>query len=667
MNKAEAKKRIEQLHELTQHHADLYYNKDTPEISDETYDSLIQELFLLEKKYPEYKKTESLTGVVGGRVIEKFEKIPHKYQQWSYDNIFDYDELCKWEEKIKRFISKNTSLQSESLEYVCELKIDGLKIIVEYNNGVFVQAATRGDGKVGEDISHNIEVMKSIPTKLTKPVDGIFVGEAWLSKKEFERINTNREKNNQSLFANPRNAAAGTLRQLDSSIAAERNLNAFFYDINEISGISQPETQEEQLQLLESLGFAVDSHYKVCKSVDEVQTYYNVWSQQKNSQDFAVDGVVIKINSKNIHEVLGYTSKSPRFGVAYKLPAEEKTTIVEDIDIQIGRTGALTPVAHLKPVLIDGSMVSRATLHNQDEIDRLDVRVGDTVVVKKAGDIIPEIVRVIYDLRTGKEKKFNIESYAKKQGWKIHKERVGKEESAAWYISNEDNKEIQIQRLIHFISKKGLNIVGLGRENIRTFFKAGIVREYRDIFTMSAEQILPLEGFKEKSVFKLLDSIESSRNVPMSKFLFALGIRHVGEETAILLAQKYKTLSNLSQATFADLESIEGIGEVVAQSIVEYFDTNDISYLVQELVITNNQKQKNGSLSGKTFVVTGTLPNLSRDEAKNMIREAGGKVVSSVSQNTDFLLAGEKAGSKLGKAKDFGVVVINEETFKTLL
>ena len=667
MNKADSKKRIGQLHDILEYHADLYYNQDSPEISDETYDSLVRELFLLEEKYPEYKKETSLTNIVGGRVIEKFKKIKHKHQQWSYDNIFDYDELCKWEDKIRRFISKDTSLQIEPLEYVCELKIDGLKIIVEYHDGVFVSAATRGDGKFGEDISHNIEVMKSIPKKLSQPVNGIFVGEAWLSKKEFERINKEREKRNQNLFANPRNAAAGTLRQLDSSIAAERNLNAFFYDINEIAGLGDPQTQSTQLELLSSLGFDVDSNYRLCESVEDIQKYYEEWSRKKNSQDFNVDGIVIKINSKKIHKALGYTAKAPRFGVAYKLPAEEKTTVVEDIDIQVGRTGALTPVAHLKPVVVDGSVVSRATLHNQGEIDRLDLHIGDTVVVKKAGDIIPEIVRVLLELRNGTEKKFSIENYARKQGWSIHKEPVGKEKSAAWYISNKDNEEIQIQRLIHFVSKKGLDIVGFGKEYIRTFFRQGIVRDYVDIFTLKPGQILPLEGFKEKSVSKLLSSIEKSKTVSMSKLLFALGIRHVGEETAIVLSQKYKTLSELSQATFDDLETIDGVGGVVAQSVVEYFDENNLSELLCFLTVFNDSQKAKGNLFGKTFVVTGTLPTLARDEVKEMIRMAGGRVSSSVSRQTDFLLAGEKAGSKFASAQELGVKIITEDEFKKLL
>ena len=492
MNKAEIEKRMNKLYDLVRYHADLYYTKDTPEISDESYDSLLEELRLLEEKHPEYKQNNSPTSQVFGEVIESFQKVKHKYKQWSYDNIFDYQDLIAWEEKVKRFISKEEGLENEKLEYVAELKIDGLKIIVEYRDGFLIQALTRGDGEVGEDITHNVKTIESIPHKLTKQISGIFVGEAWLSKKQFEKINKQREKNNEPLFANPRNAAAGTLRQLDSSIARERKLDSFFYDINETEGIENTDTQMNQLQLLRELGFQTESHTKLCRTKDDIQEFYLTWSSQKQSQEFNIDGIVIKINSKKIHQGLGYTAKAPRFGVAYKLPAEEKTTIVEDVDVQIGRTGALTPVAHLKPVFIDGSMVSRATLHNQDEIDRLDVRIGDTVVVKKAGDIIPEISRVLSELRTGKEKKFNIESFAKQRGWNIHKEKTGKEESSAWYLSSQDNDEVQIQKIIHFFSKKGFNIVGFGKEYVRTFYQEGLITSMEDIFTQQADDILNL-------------------------------------------------------------------------------------------------------------------------------------------------------------------------------
>lgn len=672
MSSGEIKKRMEKLYEIVRYHRDLYHTKDTPEISDEAYDSLINELQKLEIKYPELKEKNSPTEQVGGEVIAAFQKVPHKYRQWSYDNIFDYDDLVAWEQKIQRFISKEESLKNEKLEYVAELKIDGLKIIVEYKDGVFFRAVTRGDGEIGEDISHNVKTIESIPKKLPKKISGIFVGEAWLSKQQFQKINQEREKNNEPIFANPRNAAAGTLRQLDSGVAKKRKLDSFFYDINEIYGVSIPKTQIDQLSLLKELGFEVESHSKLCKTKEDIQNFYTTWSKKKHSQQFNIDGIVIKINSKKIHDVLGYTGKAPRFGVAYKLPAEEKTTIVEDIDVQIGRTGALTPVAHLKPVQIDGSMVSRATLHNQDEIDRLDIRIGDTVVIKKAGDIIPEVSRVLADLRNGKEKKFSIEQFAQKKGWEIYKEKTGKDlprqagDSAAWYISAEGNDEIQIQKIIHFVSKKGLNIVGFGREYVRTFYQENLIRTIEDVFSLREEELLKLSGFKQKSVTNLLKAIEESKQVPLSKFLFSLGIRHVGEETAVLLSKHFGNLQKISTASFDELTAVDGIGDIVAQSIVEYFDTTDLSGVLSHLVLTkdttNSQK-----LEGKTIVVTGTLQNMSRDEIKETIRRHGGAVASSVSKNTDFVVVGENAGSKKDEAEALGIKILSEDEFQKLI
>lgn len=666
MNKAQAQKRIEALRGVVNKHRELYHTHDAPEISDEAYDALVVELASLEQEFPEFAHDASPSQAVGGEVIESFQKVPHKYRQWSFDNVFNFDELEKWHERLERLLAKE-DIETD-LEYCCELKIDGLKIIVEYVDGFFASAATRGDGVVGEDITHNVRTIASIPEKLSQHVSGIFVGEAWLSKKEFDRINAAREQDGLPLFANPRNAAAGTLRQLDSRIAAERNLQTFMYDINEIFGVEAPATQTEQLELLNTLGFTVDSHFVHAKNLQDIEAYYQKWADKKASQDFNIDGVVVKVNDISLHDVLGYTSKSPRFGVAYKLPAEEATTVVEDIDVQIGRTGALTPVAHLRPVLIDGSMVSRATLHNQDEIDRLDVRIGDTVIVKKAGDIIPEIVSVVADLRDGNEKKFDIVSFAKKKGWGIHREQVGKEESAAWYIDQHDHEEVLIQRLIHFVSKKGMNIVGFGEQIVRKFFEEGLITGYADIFHLQADDILKLEGFKEKSVDNLLAAIEQAKQVTLQKFLFALGIRHAGEETCVLLANTFGSLAAVSDATFEDLVRIDGVGDVVAQSIVEYFDEH--ASLVQELdqILSIEQVSREGNVfTGKTFVLTGTLPTLSRDEAKDMIRAQGGSVASSVSKKTDFVLAGEKSGSKYNKAQELGVDIIDEEQFKSMI
>lgn len=666
MSNAEIKKRMKNLYTLIRYHADLYHTNDTPQISDEAYDSLVVELQRLESQYPQFKEINSPTEKIGGGVISAFQKVKHKYKQWSYDNIFDYGDLGNWEEKIKRFIKKDKALNTEPLEYVAELKIDGLKIIVEYRDGVLIQALTRGDGETGEDITHNVRTIESIPYRLSKSISGIFVGEAWLSKKQFNIINQEREKHSEPLFANPRNAAAGTLRQLDSSVARKRKLNSFFYEIQEIEHVSYPTTELNQLELLKSVGFQIESHSKLCKTIHEVQEFYTYWSQYKTNQEFNIDGIVIKINSKKIQRSLGYTAKSPRFGVAYKLPAEEKTTLVEDIDVQIGRTGTLTPVAHLKPVFVDGSMVSRATLHNQDEIDRLDIRIGDTVIIKKAGDIIPEVTQVLFELRTGKEKRFNIQGFAKKKGWNIHKEQVGKNISAAWYISAQDNDEIQIQKIIHFISKKGLNIFGFGKEYVRSFYTYGIIKHMADIFLLTQEDIINLPGFKEKSVINLLTAIEKSKRVSLSRFLFALGIRHVGEETAIILAKHFKDITSLSMASFDELLEINGIGEVVAQSIVEYFDATDISSILQHVSLYN-EKESSQIFEGKNIVITGTFDTFDRETAKKLVRDNGGLVSASVSKKTSFVLVGKNPGSKKSDAEQLHIPLMTELEFKELL
>jgi len=670
MNEKNAEKRMTQLYRLVEDYSDLYHKQDSPKISDEAYDSLVQELQTLEGQFPQFKKEHSITSRVGARVIESFEKVVHKYRQWSYDNVFDFQELKKWEDRILKLLQKKTpSFSRDDLQYVSELKIDGLKVIVEYQEGLLFRASTRGDGRVGEDVTHNVETIASVPKKLTQKISGIFIGEVWMAKQEFERINKEREKNKEPLFANPRNASAGTLRQLDSRVAHHRKLNAFFYDCDEISGVGMPHTQNSLLRFLGDLGFNTDQHSQLCANLDEVQVFYKKWSTKKTSQDFGIDGIVVKLDNRSIYKELGYTAKSPRFGVAYKLPAEEKTTIVKKIDVQIGRTGALTPVAFFEPVNIDGSLVSRATLHNQSEIDRLDVRVGDTVIVKKAGDIIPEIVSVIKDLRTGDEKIFNIEIFAREKGWQIHKEFSGKEASVAWYMSNGANDEVQIQKIIHFVSKKGLNIVGFGKEYVRTFFEKGIVTKYVDIFTLTKEKLQNIEGFKDKSIANLLNAIEKSKEVAFEKFLFALGIRHVGEETSIIFARNFKTISDLTQASLEELGNIEGVGDVVAQSVVNYFNTENIQDLLKHISIVYYQDKENKKLNlhGKTFGVTGTFKNMSRDDIKIIIRNLGGRVVSSISKKTDFLLVGENPGSKLSQAQNLNILIISEDSFKSMI
>lgn len=669
MDKKEAEKRIKNLRLEIEKHNLLYHTKDAPEISDEAYDALVRELLELEGKFGKMVK-ESPSQKVGGKILEGFEKVRHVVPQWSYDNIFGFDELLAWEEKIKRFIEKE-GVQNEKLEYIVELKIDGLKVVLTYEEGEFVLGATRGDGEVGEDITENLKMVKSIPSKVSTKDNFVAIAEAWIKKSDLFKINKERVKEGLPEYANPRNLAAGTLRQLDTSTVAKRDLQTFVYDIEfpEKRADDKLKTHEEELNFLKKNGFNVNSDFKLCKNISEIEKLYNSWVSKRDKQEFGIDGLVIKINSKKICEALGYTAKAPRFAVAYKFPAEEVTTKVLDIQIQIGRTGALTPVAHLEPALVAGSTVSRATLHNQDEIDRLDVRVGDTVIIRKAGDIIPEVVTVLKNLRTGKEKKFSIPDYAKKHGLEIVKDTSGKDESVAWYVKDKNMPAIRLENMIHFVSKKGMNIVGLGEKIVEFLMDEGLVTERKDIFELEAGDLTGFEGFKEKSIQNLLSAIQEARNVSLNKFIYSLGIRHVGEETAELLAKRFETFENIKNAKFEDLEKVEGVGEVVARSVTHWLANKDNQIELSGLLpYVKIQRLKSGGnkFAGLTFVLTGTLSNMSRDEAKKKIKDLGGKVASSVSKNTSYVVAGEDPGSKLSDGQKLGVSILNEKDFDKL-
>ncbi len=739
-NKIEIKNRIEKLRKEIDKHRYAYHVLDNPEIPDEVYDSLMEELIKLENKYSQFKSSTSPSKRIGGEVLDKFKKVKHQIKQWSFDDIFNFEELKKWEEKILRMVNKlyiteyttvdakqkedklkilssnqqsgtfNSQSIISNLEYVCELKIDGLKIILTYKKGKLVQAATRGDGAVGEDVTNNIKTIRSIPLELTLPIDLIAVGEIWLGKNELQRINQERKKRGEAEFANTRNAAAGSIRQLDSKVVASRKLNSFIYSIDKISNLKQEtKTQIEDLELLKKLGFKINSHYKVCKNIDEIEAYYKRWAkflrkekENKNIKisdteisaskiDYEIDGVVIKINSKKIQDTLGYTGKSPRWGIAYKFPAEKVTTIVEDIVVQIGRTGALTPVAHLKPVRVAGSVVSRATLHNEDEIKKMDVRVGDTVVIQKAGDVIPEVVDVIKNLRSGKERKWRIPKECPICGGKVSRKKISSNNknneneklSAAHYCLNPNCFAIEIQRIIHFVSKKGFNIEGLGNKIVEQLVQEGIIRDVADIFEIKKGDLILLERFAEKSVDNLLSSIKKSKKIPLTNFLFALGIRYVGEETAVLISNNLQNLSKRKIKTLAgiirvfpkirleDWEKINGIGEKATMSLNKWFNNeknikmlNRMEQLgVKIIVPVFEKKNLNHRMQGRSFVLTGKLLNFTRDEIKDMIREAGGKISSTVSSKTDFLIAGESVGSKYTKAKKTGVKIIGEKDF----
>ncbi|QQS61281.1 MAG: NAD-dependent DNA ligase LigA [Candidatus Moraniibacteriota bacterium] len=700
--------RIQKLREEIDQLRYRYHVLNDPEVTDEIYSSLMAELKDLEEKYPQFQSPTSPTVRIGGAAIEAFSKVEHRVRQWSFDDVFSFEELKKWE-------SRALKLWRGDITYCTEMKIDGLKIILEYEKGVLKRGATRGDGRIGEDVTENVRTIQSIPFILNAPVDSIVVGEIWMAKKELERLNKNRTKAGDAVFANTRNAAAGSIRQLDPKIVAKRKLDSFLYDIDylsfssEIEGKSfvyktlhgeeksfflrQPQTQIDELLLLSQLGFKVNPYHKKCLSLSEIETFYKEASEKKSTYDYDVDGVVVKINEKPVQVELGYTGKSPRWGIAYKFPAQKVTTVVEDITIQIGRTGVLTPVAHLRPVQVAGSIVSRSTLHNEDEIKRLDVRIGDTVVIQKAGDVIPDIVEVLFSMRTGKERLFIMPGACPSCGSLVERKEVDsglKKVSVAYYCMNPRCFAVELERLIHFVGKKGFNIDGLGEKIVKQLIDEGLVGDFADFFELKEGDLRPLERFAEKSASNLMEAIEKSKEITFDHFLFSLGIHHIGEETARLLEgyiQNHYPLAFSHIRKFADTmkdisaeewESIEGIGPKVAKSIEEWFsyDQNqEILHRLDDLGVRFKKVKKNTSVEGKnknaflgkTMVITGELERFSREEIKNIIREYGGKVSSSVSKKTDYLVCGKNPGSKYERALELDIKILSEENLFEIL
>jgi len=669
----EAKKRVTELVKLIDYHRERYHVKDAPEISDEAYDSLVRELEELERQYPELQKADSPTKVVGAQSSSAFTKVTHRVRQWSFDNAFSVDELREWEKRLYRFLEKE-DVAGTRLTYVAEHKIDGLKVILEYEKGKLVRAATRGDGVVGEDVTHTASAIRDIPKKLKRDVDVIVVGEAWLKASELERINALRKKEGQPLFANTRNAAAGSLRQLDASVTAKRNLSFFAYDIDyfEAQGAAAraPETQEEELLLLKKLGFVVSSHYQRCESIDDVLAYYDTWKKRHDSLPYGVDGVVVKVNELALQRVLGHTAKSPRFGIAYKFPAVQATTVVEDIQLQVGRTGVLTPVAHLRPVLIDGSTVSRATLHNEDQIKRLDVRVGDTIVLQKAGDVIPEVVSVLKELRPKNAKPYAFPKRVAECGGDGAIERVPG--MAAWRCVSKDSDALHRRRLYYFVSKAACNIDGVGPRIIDLLLDNALINTSVDLFTLKVGDLRDLPGFGEKAAQNAIDAIDAARTLPLHRVLVALSIDHVGEETARLIANHFGSIKAIRAASAEELAAIHGVGEIVGASVFAWMHddlhTAMLDDLLAEIEVVNPKKSAaTGKLSGKTFVFTGTLASLSREAASDMVRREGAHVTNSVSSATDYVVVGEDPGSKAEKARTLGVKILNEVQFKKIV
>jgi len=661
----EIKKRVQQLYEVINYHRHLYHVENRSEISEEALDSLKDELKKIETDFPELIKPDSPTQRVAGEPLPFFEKVTHKATQWSFDDAFDYKDMEQWQKRAKRYLHSE-----DDLEYFCELKIDGLKVILEYVDGILVTAATRGDGKVGEDVTVNVRTIESIPIKLQKPVSGIFEGEIYMSKTQFELLNEKQKKAGLDLYANPRNVAAGTLRQLDPSVVSERKLDAFIYDIAQISD-QNFETQKSEMDVLQELGFKTNPHAQICRGLEEVWACYQDETLKKESHDYWIDGVVVKINKLDLQAKLGYTGKAPRFAIALKFPAEQKSTVIRDIHLQIGRTGVITPVAIMDPVGIAGTTVSRATLHNYDEIQRLDVRIGDTVIIEKAGDIIPKVLQVVTELRPNGTKPYRFPAKVPGCGGDGSIEQVPGQ--VAYRCVYRDSGEMANRRLHYFVSKKAFDIDGLGPRIIDQLMDHGLVSEPADLFTLVEGDIEGLEGFKEKSIANLIQGIGEKKEISFDRLVTGLSIDGVGEETAILLANHYDNIDDLRETDTETLEQIDGIGSIVAQEIVDWFvdDGNRkmIDNLLQHVSVQKQIKDTatQGVFAGKSVVATGTLENYSRDSIKDLIRKEGGKVASSVSSATDILIAGEKAGSKLTKAQDLGVEVWDESKLQSEL
>jgi len=669
MSAQKREKRIEQLQKLIVYHRERYHTDDAPEISDEVYDSLVAELQRLEGSSDETIDSEAT--VVGGDVSEAFSKVTHPVRQWSFSNVFSAEELQEWETRLYRFL--DTTPAQSKLSYVAEHKIDGLKVILTYEAGKLIRAATRGNGVVGEDVTHTVRTIADVPHKLSQKVDIVCVGEVWLSFKEFNRINSERKKADEAQFANPRNAAAGTLRQLDASVAAERRLSMFVYDIDQFDSsgttLELPDTQEDELQLLAKLGFVVNKNRKVCNSVADIVAFYTTWTAKRETLSYGIDGVVIKVNDVVQQRALGYTAKSPRYGTAFKFPAAQATTVVEDIQLQVGRTGVITPVAHLTPVFIDGSTVSRATLHNEDEINRLDVRVGDTIVLEKAGDIIPKVLSVLRELRPAKTKPYRFPKFVEGCGGDGSIERIPGE--AAYRCVTLDSDHLHRQRLYYFVAKGALNIDGVGPRIVDLLVDQGLVKTYEDFFTLEVGDLRDLPSFKEKAAQNVVTAIKTAATVPLHRLLIGLSIDQVGEETARLIAEHFGTLDAIRNATAAQIAAVHGVGAIVGNSLFSWLtdphNKQVLDRLLPHLTIENPSAVATGAFIDKTMVFTGTLPTLGRDEAKDLARKHGAKISNSVSKKTDYVVLGSDAGSKAQKAVDLGVATLTEAEFLKLI
>lgn len=667
MDRLTAEERIRVLREEIERHNRLYHVEDRPEITDQEYDQLMRELRDLENLFPDLVTSDSPTQRVGGEPLPFFEKVEHKTPMLSLGNAFDETDLRDFDRRVRQ------ALGNQPVRYVCELKIDGLAVSLHYENGLFVKGATRGDGQTGEDITQNLRTIRSIPLRLSRPLTLEARGEAYMSKRAFEKLNKEREERGESLFANPRNSAAGSLRQLDPKIAASRSLDTFIYALGELHG-ETVHSHSEGLDLLESLGFKVNPERRVFDDIEEVISFVGGWAAKRPQLPYEIDGMVIKVDSYAQQQELGFTAKSPRWAIAYKFPAEEAVTILEGIEVTVGRTGAVTPTALLKPVSLAGTTVKRASLHNEDIIREKGLLIGDHVVVKKAGDIIPEIVAVLPERRTGSEYPFTMPTHCPECGSDL----VRVEEEVALRCVNQSCPALTREGIIHFVSRQAMNIEGLGEKVVAQLYQEGIIKDVADIYYLheKRDQLLQMERMGEKSVDNMLAAIEASKENSVERLLFGLGIRLVGAKAARVLAEHFGNLERIMQAAEEELTQIDEIGPKMAASLVGYFAQPHVHELIRRLQAAGVNMEYKGvrvqagedlPLAGKTIVLTGTLSSMTRQEAEEKIARLGGKITGSVSKKTDLVIAGEKAGSKLEKAEKLGVAVMDEAGFLELI
>ncbi|AFI27277.1 MULTISPECIES: NAD-dependent DNA ligase LigA [Bacillus] len=660
MDKETAKQRADELRRTINKYSYEYYTLDEPSVPDAEYDRLMQELIAIEEEHPDLRTPDSPTQRVGGAVLEAFQKVTHGTPMLSLGNAFNADDLRDFDRRVRQAVG-------DDVAYNVELKIDGLAVSLRYEDGYFVRGATRGDGTTGEDITENLKTIRNIPLKMNRELSIEVRGEAYMPKRSFEALNEERIKNEEEPFANPRNAAAGSLRQLDPKIAAKRNLDIFVYSIAELDEMGV-ETQSQGLDFLDELGFKTNQERKKCGDIEEVITLIDELQAKRADLPYEIDGIVIKVDSLDQQEELGFTAKSPRWAIAYKFPAEEVVTKLLDIELNVGRTGVITPTAILEPVKVAGTTVSRASLHNEDLIKEKDIRILDKVVIKKAGDIIPEVVNVLVEQRTGEEKEFSMPTECPECGSEL----VRIEGEVALRCINPECPAQIREGLIHFVSRNAMNIDGLGERVITQLFKENLVRNVADLYKLTKEQVIQLERMGEKSTENLISSIQKSKENSLERLLFGLGIRFIGSKAAKTLAMQFESLENLKKASKDELLAVDEIGEKMADAVITYFHKEEMLELLNELqelgvntLYKGPKKVKaedsDSYFAGKTIVLTGKLEELSRNEAKAQIEALGGKLTGSVSKNTDLVIAGEAAGSKLTKAQELNIEVWNEE------